>query len=194
VAEVSFMTVSTIKMTAEQFLQLGEDPPGVRLELVDGEIAVSPSPIPKHSITDKRLSHILMSHILENELGELLGDVDTIFGPYDVRRPDIIYFSKSSLKRIGEKSLEAPPDLCVEILSPSSVKIDRKDKFAQYEAAKVPNYWIVDPEECTAEAFVLKKGKYLAAGEGKGKDVVSFPPFLDLKIPLEQIWFRPPTK
>ena len=67
------MTVSTIKMTAEQFLQLGEDPPGVRLELVDGEIAVSPSPIPKHSITDKRLSHILMSHILENDLGELLG-------------------------------------------------------------------------------------------------------------------------
>ena len=33
------MTVSTIKMTAVQFLQLGEDPPGVRLELVDGEIA-----------------------------------------------------------------------------------------------------------------------------------------------------------
>ena len=188
------MTVSTIKMTAEQFLQLGEDPPGVRLELVDGEIAVSPSPIPKHSITDKRLSHILMTHILENELGELLGDVDTIFGPYDVRRPDIIYFTNENLKRIGDKALQSPPDLCVEILSPSSIKIDRKDKFEQYEAAKVPNYWTVDPEECTAEAFVLRKGKYVPAGEGKNGDVVSFPPFPDLKIPLKQIWFRPAKK
>jgi Uma2 family endonuclease len=188
------MTVSTVKMTADQFLQLGEDPPGVRLELVDGEIAVSPSPIPKHSITDKRLSYVLMSHILENDLGELLGDVDTIFGPYDVRRPDIIYFSNASLKRIGEKSLEAPPDLCVEILSPSSVRIDRKDKFTQYEAAKVPNYWIVDPETCTAEAFVLKRGKYVVAGEGKNNDVVTFPPFPQLKIQLKEIWFRPRTK
>lgn len=188
------MTVSTIKMTAEQFLQLGEDPPGVRLELVDGEIAVSPSPIPKHSITDKRLSHILMSHILENDLGELLGDVDTIFGAHDVRRPDIIYFSKASLSRIGDKALQAPPDLCVEILSPSSINIDRKDKFEQYEAARVPNYWIIDPEACTTEAFVLKEGKYVPAGEGKHDDVVSFPPFLDLKIPLKQIWFRPSKK
>jgi hypothetical protein len=33
------MTVSTIKMTARQYLELGQDPPGVRLELVDGEVA-----------------------------------------------------------------------------------------------------------------------------------------------------------
>ena len=188
------MTVSTIKMTADQFLQLGEDPPGVRLELVDGEVAVSPSPIPRHSITEKHLSRLLLNHIVDNDLGELLGDVDTIFGPYDVRRPDIIYFSKASLKRIGERALRAPPDLCVEILSPSSVNTDRKDKFAQYEAAKVPNYWIVDPEGCTVEAYLLKKGKYVPAGKGKGNDLVSFPPFPDLKIALKRIWFRPPTK
>ena len=43
------MVVSTIKMTARQFLQLGEDPPGVRLELVNGEVAVNPSLIPRHA-------------------------------------------------------------------------------------------------------------------------------------------------
>jgi hypothetical protein len=43
------MPASTIKMTARQFLELGEDPPGVRLELVNGEIAVSPSSIRDHS-------------------------------------------------------------------------------------------------------------------------------------------------
>jgi hypothetical protein len=52
------MSVSTIKMTARQFLELGEDPPGVRLELVDGEVAVSPSPVPRHSFTLLRLSNL----------------------------------------------------------------------------------------------------------------------------------------
>ena len=39
------MTVA-VRMNAEQFFMLGEDPPGLRLELVDGRgIAMSPSPI-----------------------------------------------------------------------------------------------------------------------------------------------------
>src|SRR5947209_6392772 len=112
------MTVSTTKMTARQFLMLGEDPPGVRLELVNGEIAVSPSPRPRHSRLDKRLSYILLKHIIERDLGELLGDTDTIFGEYDVRRPDIIYFSKKRQHLIkGDEAIEGPPDLCIEIIS-----------------------------------------------------------------------------
>src|SRR6187200_136743 len=87
--------VSTMKMTARQFLQLGEDPPGVRLELVDGEIAVSPSPIPDHSYIVLTLSRILGDHIEKHDLGQLFGDVDTIFGEHDVRRPDILYFAKA---------------------------------------------------------------------------------------------------
>ena len=44
--------INTAKMTARQFLGLGEDPPGVRLELVEGEIEVAPCPIPDHSHVD----------------------------------------------------------------------------------------------------------------------------------------------
>src|SRR4051812_18980036 len=112
------MSVSTTRMTAKQFLRLGEDPPGVRLELVNGEIAVSPSPIPDHSYTENMLSFLLTQHVVEHDLGEVFGDVDTILGQYDVRRPDILYFSKSRLHLVGEKAMEGPPDLCVEILSP----------------------------------------------------------------------------
>ena len=145
------MTVGTIKMTSKQFLQLGEDPPGVRLELVDGEVAVSPSPEPKHSYTDRQLSFVLSEHINANDLGALFGDVDTIFGEYDVRRPDLIYFAKSRLHLVGEKAMEGPPDLCVEIISPSSSAIDRTAKFKQYEKGKVTHYWIVDPKARTIE-------------------------------------------
>jgi len=184
------MTLGTIKMTAGQFLQMGADPPGVRLELVDGEVMVSPSPEPQHSFIDRRLSKILSVYIDEHNLGALFGDVDTIFGEYDVRRPDLIYFSKSRLHLVGEKAMEGPPDLCVEIISPSSGVIDRKQKFKQYEKGKVAQYWIVDPDSKTIEAYKLVSGKYRATGQGKNNEVVKLPPFPDLEIPLSQLWWR----
>jgi len=181
--------VSTTKMTARQFLMLGDDPPGVRLELVNGEIAVSPSPRPRHSRPEKMLARILLNHIVERDLGELLGDVDTIFGEYDVRRPDLIYHTKDRAHVIrGGEALGAPPDLCVEIVSPSSGQIDREDKFKQYAAGGVQFYWILDPEGQTIEAFRLVAGKYRPVGKGSGKDVVRLLPFSDLDIPLGQLW------
>jgi len=179
---------STTKMTARQFLELGEDPPGVRLELVDGEVAVSPSPIPSHSHVDTQLRTVLNGYVKANDLGLIFGDVDTIFGEHDVRRPDIIFFQKSRRHLIGEKAMEGPPDLCVEIISPSSVTVDRKDKFAQYAAGKVRNYWIVDPVKKTLEAYRLRGGKYLMVVRGRGTEKVSAPPFPDLQIALGDLW------
>jgi Uma2 family endonuclease len=182
------MTVSTFKMTARQFVMRGDDPPGVRLELVDGEIAVSPSPRPQHSRPDRMLTHILLAHIIENDLGELLGDVDTIFGELDVRRPDLIFYKKSRAHLIGDSALEFPPDLCIEIISPRSVKIDRKDKFKQYAAGRVPFYWILDPKPKTLEGYKLTAGRYRLAGSASGTELLSLPPFPKLKIPLGQLW------
>ncbi len=181
-------TISTAKMTARQFLELGEDPVGVRLELVDGEVAVSPSATPNHSYTEKLLSMILVNHVRNKKLGRLYGNVDTIFGRHDVRRPDLIFFSNNRLDLVGKKAMEGPPDLCVEIVSPSSRLIDRRDKFKQYAKGKVAYYWIVDPEDRTAEAFKLVRRDYRPAGAGRENDIVKFPPFLDLKIPLGEIW------
>lgn len=180
--------LSTIKMTARQFLQLGEDPPGVRLELVNGEVAVSPSPVPDHSRVVVQLSVILGSHINDKDLGELFADVDTIFGEHDVRRPDLLYFRKSRTHLIGEKAMEGPPDLAVEVLSPSSIKIDRQDKAKQYAAGKVKYYWIVDPRQRTIEAYRLSGGKYVGRVRGSGSDFVQLPPFRDLKIDLSKLW------
>jgi Uma2 family endonuclease len=180
--------VSTTKMTARQFLELGEDPPGIRLELVNGEVAVSPSPTPDHSFTVNMLSFFLTQHIRANKLGRLFGDVDTIFGPYDVRRPDLIYFSTARVHLIGKKAMEGPPDLCVEIISPDTETMDRKEKFKQYAKGGVAYYWIVDPEAKTIEAFELARGKYRAAGGGKGRQTIELPPFEGLELPLSELW------
>jgi Uma2 family endonuclease len=181
-------SVSTTKMTARQFLDLGEDPPGVRLELVNGEIAVSPGARPGHSYVEKMLSYILTGHICRKGLGRLYGDVDTIFDEHDVRRPDLIFFATDRLHLVGEKAMEGPPDLCVEIVSEHSGRIDRQDKFTQYERGGVAHYWLVDYQERTVEAYRLVDGRYQPAGRGAGQDIVRFPPFDDLDIPLAEIW------
>jgi Uma2 family endonuclease len=180
--------VGTIKMTARQFLELGEDPPGVRLELVNGEVAVSPSPIPAHGYTVVQLVVLLASHVRERELGRIYPDVDTIFGEHDVRRPDLLFFAKDRLHLIGKKAMEGPPDLCVEVLSPSSGTIDRKHKFAQYQAAGVAHYWIVDPRTKSMEGFTLINGAYQPTGNAHGDETIHLPPFGDLAIPLGELW------
>jgi Uma2 family endonuclease len=86
--------------------------------------------------------------------------------------------------------MEGPPDLCVEIVSPLSGVVDRKQKFKQYEKGKVAHYWIVDPEARTIEGYKLVGGKYRLTGQGKNDDIVRLPPFAELDIPLEQLWWR----
>jgi len=180
--------VSTIKLTAQQFLAM-EDSPGARLELVGGKIAVSPSPDFSHSRAEKRLSRLLLNHIVEHDLGELAGDIDTIMSSYDVRRPDIIYYQKNRVLLIpSHGALNAAPDLCVEIVSPSSGTIDRVDKFQQYAAAGIAYYWILDPAKKTIESYRLTNGRYDSTKSGRGAEVVSLPPFDDLKIPLGELW------
>jgi Uma2 family endonuclease len=182
--------VSTKKMTARQFLQLGEDPAGVRLELVNGEIAVSASPFPQHSVVVTRLGSILDVYIEENDLGLLLGDCDTIFGEYDVRRPDLLFFTKEREHLVlPDEAIDGPPDLCIEVLSKTTEEVDRVDKFKQYAEGKVRFYWIVDPTTLTIEAFKLSARGYKLVGSGSQNETVKLAPFPNLEIPLGRIWF-----
>ena len=187
------MTLSTIKMTAEQFLMLGEDPPGVRLELVDGEILVSPSPAYQHSHTDTQLRAILANYIFDHDLGELVGDVDTIFGTLDVRRPDIIFTAKSRVHLIRKDRHGIPiaPDLCIEIISPGSGNMDRVDKFKLYAKYRVRHYWLVDPEAQTLHAYRLSGSKYNLTASAQGSEKIKAAPFSELEIPLARLWLPP---
>lgn len=181
--------VSTVKMTARQFLALGDNPPGVRLELVNGEVAVSPSPRPRHSYVFVELLTLLRIYVGKNDLGRVMAEVDTMFGLHDVRQPDLIYFRKDRVHLIDlDHALNAAPDLCVEIVSPSSRTIDRVDKFEQYAAAGIAYYWIVDPANKVIEGYRLANGRYELSGSGRGTDEVTLLPFADLKIALADVW------
>jgi Uma2 family endonuclease len=181
--------VSTTKMNARQYKALGEDPPGVRLELVNGEIAVAPSITPEHSYSDGELFHLLKVHVDQFDLGMLLRDLDTPLDMFNVRRPDVLYFSKPRLHLVTAEELTGVPDLCVEIISASSATIDRVDKFAQYRDAGVAYYWILDPMARSLQGYQLRGDEYVPVGEGRNDEVLSLPPFPKLKIALSKLWW-----
>jgi Uma2 family endonuclease len=182
------MTISTQRMTASEFLDLPPD--GVRNELVHGEVMLmSPSASYDHGYAITELILLLGQHVKTMQLGQLFSDLDCYFGPEDVRRPDLLFFASSRLHVLaGDKKPDSPPDLCVEVLSPSNPGYDRTDKFDTYQAARVPFYWIVDPMERTLEAYKLVNGVYLRSGHGTGNDVLKLPPFETLSIPLATLW------
>jgi Uma2 family endonuclease len=76
----------------------------------------------------------------------------------------------------------------VEVISPTSVNIDRKTKFAQYRKAGVSFYWIVDPQLKTVEGWELKNRRYVPIGRAQGTTTISMAPFPALEIPLARLW------
>jgi len=182
------MSASTIKMTAAQFQQLGEDPPGVRLELVDGEIAVTPRPNTKHAYALGKLYTLLDTHVEEKQLGEMYPDLDTRLDEHFVRRPDILYVSGERLDVVSGQGLIGPPDLCVEVVSPNCEHIDREDKFQEYAEFGVAHYWIVDPAQRTFECFTLRDGAYVVVATARDGETISAEPFPDLVVQLARLW------
>jgi Uma2 family endonuclease len=74
-----------------------------------------------------------------------------------VFEPDISIVCNKS--KIDEKGCIGAPDLIVEVMSPSSIRLDRVEKFNNYEIAGVKEYWIVEPDGKIVNVFTLQENK-----------------------------------
>jgi Uma2 family endonuclease len=134
-----------IPMSYAEFLdQIGED---VHAEWVNGEAIVFGPPNTRHQTVVILLAALLTNFVRYFQLGRVL------VAPYEMkiapegnsREPDILYIANANAERITDKRLDGPADLLVEVISDSSVARDRSDKFYEYQAAGVREYWIIDP-------------------------------------------------
>ncbi|MFN8594527.1 MAG: Uma2 family endonuclease [Thermomicrobiales bacterium] len=117
-----------------------------RLEVIDGELFVNPAPSPLHQFVSKRLCHIFMQAVDDAGIGEYLAaPVDVVLTNRDIVQPDLVVLLRSNLSRISNRAIEGPPDLVVEIISPSSDFHDRVRKQRLYARHGVSELWLVDP-------------------------------------------------
>ena len=73
----------------------------------------------------------------------------------------------------SERGIEGPPDLVVEILSPSTASKDMTRKWWLYEASGIAEYLIVDPQERLGRLLRLENGHYIEAARLEWGEVVA---------------------
>jgi Uma2 family endonuclease len=177
-----------VQLTYEDLRQMPED--GRRYELMEGDIEVTPAPLIGHQRISSNLQMILTGHVEEGGLGVLLAaPVDVILDRGTVVEPDLVYVARDHLAILTERAIEGPPDLVVEILSPSTEERDRGVKRRIYARHGIPHYWLVDPVASTLSELVLEQRAYALRGTYRAGSArtLCFP---SLEISLERV-FRP---
>ena len=176
-------------LTYDDYAALPDD--GRRYELHAGELWVTPAPWTLHQRVSVALGALLYGHVTTRNLGEVLvAPTDCILSRHTVLQPDILFVERERLSIITERAVEGPPMLVVEILSPSTARIDLERKRALYAEHGVPWYWIVDPDARTIDALKLVGADWDAAGRLAGSTASRLPPLPELLLDPAAIWRR----
>lgn len=128
--------------------------------LVDGELFVTPAPTVRHQRVVMEIAWRLRTFVGERGGVVLVAPTAVRLSNRDVPEPDVLYLSAVHLDRIGERYVEGPPDLVVEVSSPSTRRFDLVRKRRLYEQFGVPEYWFADLDADRLEAYVLRDGHY----------------------------------
>ena len=176
---------TTIKrLTYDDLESIPQEREGDRHEIIDGELVVTPSPIPVHQIASINVEYALVHHVRERDLGMMLhAPIDIRLTPDNVLIPDIIFIARDRLHIIGPKTIDAAPGLVVEIISPGTRRRDLTTKRELYARFGVREYWIVDLDERTVTVLALVGNTYVPVpltGDGKIQSRVL--PDLDLAL------------
>ena len=151
--------------TYEDLLALPDD--GKRYEIIEGELFEMTGPNWDHGTVIFNLQQLLTPFVLA--LGGTIrtASVNVFLLGDNLVLPDLFAMLPGGAAP-SVRGLEGPPDLVVEVLSPSNRDHDRYTKRALYGVAGVREYWIVDPEARTVEVLTLHQDALHSAGTFSG--------------------------
>ena len=119
-----------------------------------GEMMRAPAPPPAHQLIVQNL--LLQLHGLVNERYFVLqAPCDLQLSELNFRQPDLMLIKRSRVDIIQSHAVTAPPDIIIEVLSPTSKALDCNVKLRQYAAFGIPEYWIVDLEKQQIMHYLL---------------------------------------
>ena len=174
-------------LTFEEWAAMDEDEPG---ELVDGRLEEEEVPDFVHEFVVSWLQHLLWSWL--GHRGFVFGSD----GKYAVRsdrgrKPDLsVYLQAEAKLPPGRGVARVPPDIVVEVVSPSprDERRDRIEKMDEYAAFGVTWYWILDPSFQSLEIFELTDGRYARAARATEGRMETVPGCDGLQLDLDEIW------
>jgi Uma2 family endonuclease len=116
--------------------------------------------------------------------------VDIVLSWHDVVVPDLLFVSQARLAILEAKNVKGPPDLLVEIASPSNRRNDEVLKRDLYERRGVEEYWLVDPEAETVKVFRREGDRYGRPSlvSLRDADVIMTPLLPGFELPLATVF------
>ena len=146
-----------------------------RAEFINGEMIVQSPAKHQHTQIRQRLTSLLQLYVIKNQLGIVCSETALVTLTRNDYLPDVCFFGEAKAHAIEPNQMKYPaPDVVIEILSPSTERIDRGIKFTDYAAHDVGEYWLIDPQTETVEQYLLNKGEYLLHAQmGRGDQIVS---------------------
>lgn len=176
-------------MTFEEWAAMDEDEPG---ELVDGQLVEEEVATFAHEVVAGWCIQTLRNWIVPRG-----GFVGTSEGKLKVTprrgcKPDLFaYFPGSPRPRARDRLVTVPPDIAVEVVSPTprDAKRDRVEKASEYAEFRVRYCWLVDPWARTLEILELgPDGRFVRALAAADGVVETVPGCEGLILDLDALW------
>jgi len=151
------MTTQTSKFfyTIEEFMNLPKS--DQRQELVEGELFDMPPTGDEHGRVSDILYRRLGNYVEDNYLGRVWFTTGFVIDPTTpkptVRAPDVAFIKTARVPASGPGAVPVPPDLAVEVISPSDEAGDIKKKLEQYQKAAVPLIWLIYPAKQQVQVY-----------------------------------------
>jgi Uma2 family endonuclease len=167
-------------------------PAHVTGQIVDGELHTSPRPASPHAWTSSTLGMDVGSAYQRGRGGP--GGWWIVFEPElhlgrDVLVPDLVGWRRSRMPSPPSSAfLTVAPDWICEVLSPSTVSLDRVKKMGAYAREGVGHAWLVDPLARTLEVYRLVEDHWLLVAAHEGTETVHAEPFDELALILPDLW------
>lgn len=173
------------RFTLADYLNLPEYP---RYELIEGELLLTPSPIFRHQWIVQRINVALWAWVVDGNRGLVVAaPMDVILSDETVVQPDVIVILNENRHIIRER-IEGPPDLVVEVLSPTTKDRDLVSKRDLYAKHGIREYWIVDPDRRSIEVNEWTAGGYRSAGVFSDQDTLRSPVLPGFELAVERVF------
>ncbi|APT29877.1 hypothetical protein MCBMB27_00586 [Methylobacterium phyllosphaerae] len=161
-------------------------------EIIDGVLETHPRPRPRHAMAASDLSTLLGTPFRYGRGGPggwiFMIEPELHLGAHVVV-PDLAAWRRERVPTDLEAAhIEIAPDSVCEILSPSTVRLDRGRKRRIYAEAKIGHLWLLDPAAGVLEGFALADGRWVLLATVQRGESVALPPFDAVPFPLDDLF------
>ncbi len=170
-------------------------PPHMTAEVLAGKLHTHPRPAARHAWASSALGIEVGSPFSRGRGGPrgwwIIDEPELHFGSggEDIAVPDLAGWRRETMPEYPDAAyFDIAPDWVCEILSPSTMRIDRHEKAEIYARERVSHMWFVDPGVQMLEAFELRGGRWTLLATLADDAPVSLPPFDAVTFPLDALW------